>query len=88
MHDECNYSFWDLFEAANNRKPTNDEKGKFKALTQGKRNKLVKKWAGIAGWGIDDRMGTDGKIYTAFCPLWMNRGIHTEISPVLGKTSC
>ena len=70
MHDECSYSFWDLFEAANKRQATVTEKNNFQKITQEERNKLVKKWAKKASWGVDDRVGSDGKIYTAFCPLW------------------
>lgn len=70
MGDECQYSFWDLFEAANKRKPTKKEKKEFYLLQQDERNELVKKWAESANWGIDERIGTDGKTYAAFCPLW------------------
>jgi len=70
MGNECNYSFWDLFEAANNRQPTGAEKRDFYEMTQDKRNLIVKTWAERANWGIEDRVGTDTVIYTAFCPLW------------------
>lgn len=73
MGDECGYSFWDLFEASHNRKATVKEKKEFEEISQEERNKLVKKWARKANWGVDDRKGTDGQIYTAFCPLWKNK---------------
>jgi hypothetical protein len=70
MGEECAYSFWDLYQAALKRQPTEVEKKKFFALSQTERNALVKDLAEKAGWGIDDRIGSDGQIYTAFCPLW------------------
>ena len=72
MGDECSYSFWDLFQAAYNRKPTVKEKKGLELVAQTARNKLIKKWARKANWGVDDREGIDGQIYTAFCPLWKN----------------
>ena len=72
MGEECAYSFWDLFDAALKRQPTPEEKKKFLEMTQKERNDVVKELANKAGWGIDDRIGSDGQLYTAFCPLWIS----------------
>ena len=73
MGEECAYSFWDLFDAALKRQPTPEEKKKFLEMTQKERNDVVKELANKAGWGIDDRIGSDGQLYTAFCPLWKSK---------------
>lgn len=70
MGIECSYSFWDLFSKAYGRGATEKEKKDFFALTQDARNELVKQWADLASWEIDERVGTDGKIYTAFAPTF------------------
>lgn len=66
--NECHYSFSDLFQAAHKRPPENQEAMEFVLASQDARNTLVKKWAILAGWATEDRVGTDGKIYTAFAP--------------------
>lgn len=65
---ECAYSFWDLFEKAHQRKATDLEKQEFYSLTQEARNNRIKKWAGMAQWEINERIGSDGRIYAAFAP--------------------
>ena len=70
MAEECAYSFADLFFAANKRVMTIAEKHSFMALTQKAINEKVKAMASSAGWGTKDKRGTDGKLYTAFCPAW------------------
>lgn len=70
MGIECDYSFKDLYFAAFGEAPTQDEMVEFLRLDQDVRNERVKLWAEKAGWGTDDRVGTDGPVYTAFCPLW------------------
>jgi len=70
MGIECSYSFWDLFVAAFQREPTDNQRYEFGILTQHERNRRVKLWAQKAGWGVEDRIGSDGNLYTAFCPLW------------------
>lgn len=86
MGDECSYSFWDLFEAANKRRPRFEEKEEFLKISQTKRNQLIKKWAKNANWGIDDRMGTDGKVYTAFCPLWKRQNTNKHEGAIGNST--
>lgn len=70
MKLECAYSFADLFTAAFGRAPTQDELAALYVLSQTERNAQVQQWAEQAGWGTEDRIGTDGVVYTAFCPLW------------------
>jgi hypothetical protein len=70
MGIECAYSFWDLFESAHNRPATGEEKEAFFALPQTKRNALVKKWAALASWEVEERIGSDGLQYTAFAPTF------------------
>lgn len=65
---ECHYSFWDLSEAALGAKVSKDDKKDFLELSQEKKNKQIKIWANRAGWVYEDRVGSDGKIYTAFSP--------------------
>jgi hypothetical protein len=68
MAPECAYSFRDLFFAAHQREMTTAEKHTFMSLPQTSINKFVKELAALAGWKTQDRKGTDGKTYTAFCP--------------------
>lgn len=70
MGPECKYSFKDLYAAAYNKQPTADELQGLYALPQEIRNGIVKQWAEKAGWGVEDRLGTDGVNYTAFCPTF------------------
>ena len=67
MGRECNYSFAELFRLANQRSWTDDERQRFMALDQHERNAVVKKFASAAGCvRTEDRLGSDGLIYTAF----------------------
>lgn len=67
MGPECRYSFDDLFELANQRTWTVEEKQAFMALDQNSRNAVVKQLAEKAGSiRTEDRLGTDGLVYTAF----------------------
>jgi|GEM_PF-6737475 len=64
-------SFRDLFELAKGRPWTPDEERAFAALPQDARNQAVRdlaREAGIRGAcvRIEDRLGTDGVVYTAF----------------------
>lgn len=70
MGVECSYSFWDLFVCAHGREPSETEKQSFYAATQDERNIRIKKWAELASWDIDERIGTDGLLYTAFAPTF------------------
>ena len=70
MGEECTYSFGDLFKAAHNREPDQNEAMTFVMASQDERNKLIKEWAKTAGWGTEDRVWKDGKTYTAFHPNW------------------
>ena len=65
---ECQYSYADLFEAVRGRAWTQAEQREFEALMQPQRNAWVKDLAGASGGtvGTEDRVGTDGEIYTAF----------------------
>ena len=67
MGRECQYSFDDLFRLANDRDWSAEEKDAFMALDQNARNVEVKSLARKAGCiRTEDRLGTDGLIYTAF----------------------
>lgn len=70
MGIECNYSFFDLFRAANKREPTVEEIAHFENLIQEKKNDLVKQWAHEAAWEIRDKIGDDGITYRAFAPTF------------------
>jgi hypothetical protein len=70
MKLECAYSFADLYTAALGQSPTQAELDALYALSQVERNSQVRAWAKQAGWGVEDRVGSDGVVYTAFCPLW------------------
>jgi hypothetical protein len=67
MNRECQYSFDDLFRLANGRQWTAEEKQAFFELDQSTRNREVKRLAHQAGCiRTEDRLGSDGLIYTAF----------------------
>lgn len=70
MGPECNYSFKDLYMAAYGANMSSEDIKQFSFLSQAERNVKVLEWARLAGWGTDDRLGSDGQLYTAFCPLW------------------
>jgi hypothetical protein len=70
MSEECQYSFSDLFKAAHNRALDQTEAMKFVLVSQDEKNKIVKELASLAGWKIEDRIGSDGKTYTAFSPTF------------------
>jgi len=63
----CTIGFADLFRLAKKRGWTAEEERAFQAMTQPQRNSEVKELAREAG-GIrtEDRIGTDGLVYTAF----------------------
>jgi hypothetical protein len=67
MGRECSIGFADLFRLAKKRGWTADEEREFQALTQPERNAAVIELAREAG-GIqtEDRIGSDGQVYTAF----------------------
>jgi len=68
MAIECAFSFADLFRAAQNREPTEQELVALYALPQDLRNEKVQRWAQTAGWETRARVGTDGQTYLAFAP--------------------
>ena len=68
---ECAYSFFDLFRAAFKREPTIEEIAHFQNLPQPGKNEMVKQWAKEAAWEIQDRLGAEGEIYTAFAPTFI-----------------
>lgn len=70
MKLECAYSFSDLYIAAHGKPPERTELDMLYALSQVDRNTRVREWAQQAGWGVEERVGSDGTAYTAFCPLW------------------
>ena len=61
----CDYSFQDLFDAAG----INLSSICFKSMQQEKINEYVKQLCKLARWGWEDRIGTDGVLYTAFAPF-------------------
>jgi hypothetical protein len=64
---ECAYSFADLFRFAKKREWTEEERAHFAALDQPARNEAVKVLAAEAGNEVtQDKLGTDGVVYTAF----------------------
>ena len=67
MGGDCSLGFADLFRLAKKRSWTPDEERVFQALDQEARNAAVAELAREAG-GIrtENRVGTDGVIYTAF----------------------
>lgn len=73
MKLECAYSFADLYTAAFGKKPEQAELDALYALSQTERNGQVEVWAQRAGWGTEPRVGSDGVIYIAFCPLWKTK---------------
>jgi hypothetical protein len=70
MSENCKYSFSDLFEAVHNRALDQTEAMKFVLVSQDEKNKIVKELANLAGWKTEDRIGSDGKTYTAFSPTF------------------
>ena len=68
MGNDCEMGFADLFRLARKRIWTPEEKDAFQALDQDARNAAVKQLAREAGCCVrtEDRLGTDGMIYTAF----------------------
>jgi hypothetical protein len=76
MGRECSLGFADLFRLAKKRGWTLDEERTFQALTQPERNAAVLELAREAG-GIrtEDRIGTDGQVYTAF---WLEDPLDEE----------
>ena len=67
MGRECALGFADLFRLAKKRDWTAAEAHAFQRMTQPERNAAVIELAREAG-GIhtEDRIGTDGQVYTAF----------------------
>ena len=67
MEPGCTVGFADLFRLARKRGWTAEEERAFQSMTQPERNAAVLELAREAG-GIrtEDRLGTDGQVYTAF----------------------
>lgn len=61
----CNYSFQDLFDAAGLKL----DMSFFLDTPQYVINDYVKELCKIAHWHCEDRVGTDGIVYTAFAPV-------------------
>lgn len=61
----CQYSFQDLFDAAGIKL----DKRLFYSLPRKAINEYVKKLCKLAKWDWEDRLGTDGVVYTAFAPI-------------------
>jgi len=68
MGNECDYSFRDLFYAAHGRALSDEEYADLMNISQHQRNARIAVWAHHAGWEFESRRGTDGVVYTAFCP--------------------
>jgi hypothetical protein len=66
-NDRCSMGFAELFQLARGRAWTEEEVREFQALDQPGRNRMVKQLAAEAGCvRTEDRIGTDGVVYTAF----------------------
>ena len=66
MAESC-MSFAELFELARGRAWTLEEERAFGALDQAGKNEAAKELAACAGCvQTEDRVGTDGQVYTAF----------------------
>ncbi|HKP28406.1 MAG TPA: hypothetical protein VJU15_03350 [Gemmatimonadales bacterium] len=67
MNPGCTIGFADLFRLARKRGWTPEEERAFQSMSQPERNAAVLELAREAG-GIhtEDRLGTDGQVYTAF----------------------
>ncbi len=64
---ECEFSFADLFRAAEGRDWTSEEEAGFVSLTQDERNEWVSRLAAKAPqFTTKDKVGTDGVVYRAF----------------------
>ena len=67
VNDRCSMGFAELFQLAKGRAWTEEEVREFQALDQQGRNRMVKQLAAEAGCvRTEDRVGTDGVVYTAF----------------------
>ena len=66
MNKECAFGFADLYRAAFGVDMRSEEQNEFSKLPQEHVNELVSRWARIAHWHTEERMGTDGKLYIAF----------------------
>ena len=67
MGPDCNIGFADLFRLAKKRGWTAEEELRYQALSQPERNAAVVELAREAGGvHVEDRIGTDGQVYTAF----------------------
>ncbi len=62
------YSFNDLFRAVWRRDMTESEARQFSNMTQGEKNRMVKRLVNKSDgvFKYEDRVGSDGQIYTAF----------------------
>jgi hypothetical protein len=65
---ECDYSFEMLYKAAYKKKIPDKIKHEFQALPQEEINKLVMKWAQVANWRTESKVGEQGVVYLAFYP--------------------
>lgn len=64
---ECDYSFADLFVAAEGRMWTDEEESTFKNLTQEEKNEWVARLAQKAPqFTTKEKVGADGVVYRAF----------------------
>lgn len=65
----CNYSFEALYLAAFGKNISKTSLAKMKKYSQEKINFLVEKWAAVAGWNTEEKIGSDGIRYIAFAPF-------------------
>ena len=73
LKNACKYSFGDLFRASHKSASREEEALELKNLyakSQKERNETVKEWAKecIPSWYVEDQIGDDGILYTAFSP--------------------
>jgi len=67
VNDRCSMGFAELFQLAKGRAWTEEEVREFQSLDQQGRSRMVKQLAAEAGCvRTEDRIGTDGVVYTAF----------------------
>ena len=68
MSREMCYSYDDLFRVVWRREMTESEARQFRNMTQGEKNRMVKQLVNKSGGAFkyEDRIGSDGKTYTAF----------------------
>ncbi len=74
LDNTCRYSFQNLFDAANQY----FDKPLFYKLSQEDINRKCKELCALANWGWEDRLGSDGIVYTAFAPYLRSRPLKVD----------